>query len=73
MAVQLKEQFREMPPDELNELGNALLHAIREWWDGELRYFPKPKMFVETPLNFFTLTIRPRKKLIAVTIYRKVV
>lgn len=62
-------EFINSLPAELADLGEAFLLAVRANWQGGLSYHPSAKMFVETPRNFFTVTVRPRKGLLAVTTY----
>jgi len=60
--------FLENLPSELRSLGEALLSAIRSHFAGQLRFHPKSRKYVETPDNFWTVTIQPRVRALQITI-----
>ena len=41
---------------------------MREYYDGELKYYPKSNKFVETQKNFWSVKIQPRAKSLRITI-----
>lgn len=47
-------------PVRLAELGRALLGAVRDKYEGELRLCPKSGRYVDTPDNFWTIKPQPR-------------
>lgn len=53
---------------ELKELGQALLHAIRKQFTGELVFHPASEKFVESPDNFWTVRIQPRDRSLRVIV-----
>lgn len=63
------ERFLSALPPALEELGREFLLAVRRICDGQLDFAPKIGMFVNRPNNAWTVSIRPRKSLLAVTIY----
>lgn len=60
--------FEELPPV-LEGIGQALLKGIRRDHTGELRPTSKIRKYLETPDNFFSLTIQPRAQSVAITVY----
>lgn len=58
-----------LPGGLLEELGERLLKGVRRFYDGELRYHPVSGRHVEYPENFWTVTHRPRKLVLEVTVY----
>lgn len=62
-------EYMERLPESLKSLGIALLNAVRREDDGELQFMPKNGMFVNRPSNHWTVTIRPKKQVLAITIY----
>lgn len=60
--------FLQKLPKEIKILGKNLLAGVREYYDGELKYYPKSNKFVETPKNFWSVKIQPRAKSLRITI-----
>ncbi len=60
--------FLENLPPELHPLGQSLLAAVRNHFAGQLKFHPKSRKYVETPDNFWTVTIQPRVRALQITI-----
>lgn len=54
-------------PDSLQELGQNLLHQIRQHFSGSL-IFTESGKFIESPKNFWTVKIQPRDVSLAMTV-----
>jgi len=61
-------RFLENLPSELRSLGEGLLSAVRSHFAGQLKFHPKSRKYVETPDNFWTVTIQPRVRALQITI-----
>jgi hypothetical protein len=61
-------EFLHALPEDLRELGEMLLSEVRHHFQGELRYYPDSRRFVETPDNFWTVTIRTRVHSLDITV-----
>jgi hypothetical protein len=61
-------EFLEALPQNLRDLGKALLSEVRHHFKGELRYYPDSRRFVEKPDNFWTVTIRTRVSSLDITV-----
>ena len=55
-------------PSGLRDLGRLLLRTVRTEINGELKYHPLSKKFVETPDNFWTVRIQPRDLSFRITV-----
>lgn len=55
-------------PTDLRSLGESLLAGIRRHFPGELRFHPKSRKYVESPDNFWTVTIQTRVKALQITV-----
>ena len=53
----------------VTSLGEKLLSGVREWYDGDLKYYEKSKRYVETPNNFWTVDIQPQNQCLKVTVF----
>jgi hypothetical protein len=61
-------RFLSSLPSALREFGTKLLHAVRQQFLGELRFFPKSGKFVESPDNFWTVRIQARDLSFRITV-----
>lgn len=61
-------EFLDALPEDLRELGELLLSEVRHHFQGELRYYPDSRRFVETPDNFWTVTVRTRVHSLDITV-----
>lgn len=59
--------LNELPPD-LRDLGEQLLAGVRAQSPGELKFFPKSKIYVEQPDNFWAVKIQTRVRDLAVSV-----
>lgn len=64
-------EFLRNLPEELKEVGEALLLGVRAWHRGSLVYHPKSQKYVESPDNFWTVRIQPRNLDLRITVFGK--
>ena len=56
-------------PKSLQTLGTKLLAEVRSFYTGELVKMKSPRKYVESPENFWTVTIQPRVCSFMITVY----